>query len=123
MNTRVVKVGIMSPAEMREYTMKIARGEIKPDPDASKIFFPTLRAFAEALNGENKMLLDAINTHRPESIAALAEIVQRDAGNVSRALKRLEERGLVRFENGASATQKKPVVLYDKLVMEMPLAC
>lgn len=106
MNTRVVKVGIMSPAEMREYTMKIARGEIKPDPDASKIFFPTLRAFAEALNGENKMLLDAINTHRPESIAAPAGIVQRDAGNVSRAPKRLEERGIVRFENGASATQK-----------------
>lgn len=119
---RVLKVGIMSKKKMREYTIKIARGEIKPPADAPKIFFPSLRAMAEALNEGSQALISAINSHHPSSIKELAELVQRDQGNVSRVLKRLEEYGIVRMEQLPGVKEKKPVALADTLVMEMPLA-
>ncbi len=112
----------MAPAAMRAYTMKVARGEIQPPADAPKIFFPSVRAFAEALSEDSQMLLAAIKEHQPETIAALAGIVQRDTANVSRALSRLEQCGMVRLEDAGKGNAKKPVTLYEKLSLEMHLA-
>lgn len=123
MAERIIKVGIMDQAAMREYTLKIARGELKPAPDAPKIFFPSIRAFAEALNDESQMLLVAIREHQPDTIAALAGIVHREPANVSRALKRLEQYGIVRLEETNKGNSKKPVALYDRLMLDLPLAC
>ncbi len=118
---RVVKIGIMPKEKMREYTLKIARGEIKPAPDAPKIFFHSLRALAEALNDNSQALIEAINLHHPESVKDLAKLVHKDAGNVSRILKRLELCGLVRMEIREGTRSKQPVVLADTIELKMPL--
>ncbi len=46
---KIIKVAVMPKEMMKEYTMKIARGEVKPKQGAPKIFFPTMRAMSEAL--------------------------------------------------------------------------
>jgi len=61
---RTIKVGIMPKEKMKEYTLAIAKGEIKPDPSAPKIFFPSMRAMAEAFNDNSQALIAAIRSCR-----------------------------------------------------------
>lgn len=106
---------------MREYTLKIARGEIKLSVNAPKIFFPSLRAMAEALNENNRILMEFINKYHPATIGELAALVDKDAGNVSRALKRLESYGLVKLEKQPGRRDKTPTVVAEKISMELSL--
>ncbi len=121
MSKRVIRVGIMSKEKMREYTIKIAKGEIKPAANAPKIFFPSLRAMAEALNDNSQALIEAINQHHPESVKALALLVNKDPGNVSRVLARLEQYGFVRMDKREGKKDKQPIALADKIEMQMSL--
>lgn len=116
-----IKVAIMPKEKMKEYTLKIARGEIRPGPDTPKIFFPTIRAMSEALNENNQALMAAINTYRPNTISELATILHKDLGNVSRALKKLESYGLVKLEKNNGDRDKTPKLVADKISFEMSL--
>lgn len=118
---RVIKVAIMPKEKMQEYTIGIAKGKIKADPDGPKIFFPSMRAMAEAFNENSQGLIAAINTHHPGSINELASLVEKDVGNVSRTLKRLKSYGLVELKQVRGSKETKPVVLVDKIEMEMTL--
>lgn len=118
---RVIKVGIMSKEQMKAYTIAIAKGELKPAADAPKIFFPSVRAMAEALNENSQVLMAAINTHHPDSVKELASLVKKDVGNVSRTLKRLKAYGLVDLKRVGGSKEAQPVVLADKIEMEMGL--
>ena len=42
---------------------------------------------------------------------------------ISCALKRLEQYGIIRLDNTNKGNSKKPVVLYDRLTLDFPLAC
>jgi predicted transcriptional regulator len=116
-----LKVAIMSKEEMKEYTLKVAKGEIKPDANAPKIFFPSVRAMAEALNENNRLLMESINKHHPVTINELAALVHKDTGNVSRALKRLENYGLVKLEKTPGRPDKTPTVIAEKISVELSL--
>lgn len=58
MTTR--KFGIASYEDMKERTMAIARGELKPAANDPKIWFTSSESFAKALSGKNHALLSAI---------------------------------------------------------------
>jgi predicted transcriptional regulator len=116
-----IKVAIMSKEAMKEYTLQIARGKLKPDRNAPKIFFPSIRAMSEALNESNQALMAAIHKHHPETISDLAKLVQKDLGNVSRALKRLEGYGLIKMEKHVGKPDKTPILVADKISFEMSL--
>lgn len=63
---KTLKVGIASLDEMKERTMKIARGELKPGPDDPKVWFPSPESFAKVLSNKNRALLELIAATKPE---------------------------------------------------------
>lgn len=81
---------------------------------------PDEEALERVLNAKNLELLRTIANEDPESGRELARLVGRDVKNVSTALNRLEELGLLKFEQAGRA--KRPVVWYDEIAVEIRLA-
>ncbi len=70
------------------------------DKTAEKVLGPSTSAEAmvKLPSAENLRLLQVIRTKRPESVRALAVLVRRKEANLSRTLKKLQEAGIVSFE-------------------------
>lgn len=77
---------IQSLTELRKEMVAVARGEIKAPADANVNSFESVEAMARLLTRENRELLAAIETSKPESVAALALSLHRAESNVSRTL-------------------------------------
>ena len=69
---------------------------------------------------KNLELLRIIAREEPASIRETARFVERDVRQVHQNLEELEALGLVEFEETARA--KRPMVWYDELNVELPLA-
>ncbi len=52
-----LKLGIMRRDEFQLYTLAIAKGEIKPEADAPKVWFDSVESLAQILSTENRALL------------------------------------------------------------------
>jgi predicted transcriptional regulator len=72
------------------------------------------------LNAKNLRLLERVVRDEPESIGALARLLDRNASAVHRDLERLGEYGLVEFEAGEGRA-KRPVVPYDEIDISVDL--
>jgi predicted transcriptional regulator len=110
-----MKIGIMSPSEMRARTIAIAKGEYVPRPSEPKIWFPSIESVAQLLNEDNREMLRAIESAQPASVAEAAKVVHRHAGNLSRTLKKLEQYGIVKMvavkkSHGSGRPALKPIV-------------
>ena len=95
MNTKVVKVGIISKDDYRKRTIAIAKGEYEPKKNEPKIWFESLSSMAQILGSDNQKLLKLIIDHQPRSLAELERISSRKKSNLSRTLKTLERYGIV----------------------------
>ncbi len=58
---KVIRIGIMPQEKIRERTLAIARGEMKPQPSDPKIWFTSMRSLAEVLSDDNRALLMVIH--------------------------------------------------------------
>ena len=105
------RIGIMSEQLVRARVLAIAQGKYKPAKDEPKVWYTSLNAVSQILNPENIALLRLIDTERPESITALAELSGRKKSNLSNTLKSLCEKGFARLEKGEGRNMK-PVALY-----------
>lgn len=115
MAVKRMKIGIMSPAEMRARTIAIAKGEYVPRAGEPKVWFPSLESVAQLLSEGNRAMLRAIAAAQPESIAEAAKVVDRKPGNLSRTLNTMERYGIVRLVRDGSTHKRgrkpvKPVV-------------
>ena len=115
MAVKRMKIGIMSPAEMRARTIAIAKGEYVPRAGEPKVWFPSLESVAQLLSEGNRAMLRAIASAQPESIAEAAKVVDRKPGNLSRTLNAMERYGIVKLVRGVSSQKRgrkpvKPVV-------------
>ncbi len=115
-----LRVGIASPEEMKQRTLAIARGEVRPTADDPKIWFPSAESFAKVLSSKNRALLDVIASTRPRSLQELAERTGRQASNLSRTLKTMERYGFVHLERGPRG-QVRPEVSYSEITLVLPL--
>ena len=97
---KTLKVGIMTREEFRDYTLSIAKGDIKPEPDAPKVWFDSLESMAQILSTKNRQLLRIISEKRPQSLGELAKVTGRKKESLSRTLSTMAEHGLVQLENG-----------------------
>lgn len=106
-----LNIGIASYEEMKRWTLDVAAGRVKPDPDGPKLWFTSLKAAANLFTEENRQLLKIIAEQHPQSIAELERFSHRKASNLSRTLRKLEQYGLVRLVEGETAHTrgKKPV--------------
>ena len=95
MNTKEVKVGIISKDDYRKRTIAIAKGEYKPKKNEPKIWFESLSSMAQILGSDNQKLLKLFIDHQPRSLAELERISSRKKSNLSRTLKTLERYGIV----------------------------
>ncbi|KRB81072.1 hypothetical protein ASE07_24880 [Noviherbaspirillum sp. Root189] len=102
-NTR--KPSIRSLRSLRDEMVSVAKGERAPSEDAGQAIFSSAEAVTRLLNQENRHLLDVIDTQHPQSVAQLAELVQRAEPNVSRTLSKLVEAGIVEMVNGEGRTK------------------
>ena len=67
-------------------------------------------AMVKLLSVENLALLHLIETTRPDSVRALAQLAHRKESNLSRTLKKLHEAGIVGFEEGKGRTRAPRLV-------------
>jgi len=95
MNTKVMKVGIISKEDYVKRTIAIAKGKYKPRKNEPKIWFESLKSMSQVLSSENQNLLRLIIECKPGSLAELEKISHRKKSNLSRTLKTLEKYGII----------------------------
>lgn len=102
METKCVKVGIISRDDYRKRTIAIAKGELTPQMDEPRLWFESLSSMAQVLSSENQNLLRLIIERKPRSLTELEKISSRKKSNLSRTLRTLERYGIVSLtkENG-----------------------
>ena len=115
-----LKVGIADYDEMKDRTMRIARGEETPAPDDPKVWFTSTESFAQILSSGNRELLRVIDEQSPGSLEELSQMTGRTKPSLSRTLKTMASYGLVRMEKG-HGRKVMPRVLYDRVALELPL--
>jgi hypothetical protein len=73
------------------------------------------------LYSDNKELIVIIANEHPESVAALAKLVNRGESNVSRTLAKLAGFGIVSLVPAKSGRAKKPVLLMESVHLKLEL--
>lgn len=121
MTTDTLYVTVESTTEFFEAALEdLRRVEAGEELDDRYVLsLPDEEALERVLTAKNLELLRTIAADRPSSIRELARLVDRDVKNVSTALGRLEELGLVEFDRSGQA--KQPTVWYDDLEIAIPL--
>lgn len=118
---KTLKIGIASYEKMKERTMAIARGRLKPKADEPKVWFTSTESFAKVLSNRNRALLATIAATHPASLQELAERTGRKASNLSRTLKTMEHYGFVRLHRGERG-RIRPEVPYQSISLELPFS-
>ena len=136
MTVRAEKVRTGTLEQFKDYTLAVARGELKADPSEPKIWierrdagtgaetaiqFASLEAGARLLSVKNRELLRLIVTREPRSVSELADMAHRAPQNVQRTLRRLSDAGIVCLKPGAGRTIR-PTVTARKVHIEIDLA-
>jgi len=110
--TRKMVIGIMPMEEYAKYTIEVAKGNIKPDADAPKIWFDSIESLSQVLSTKNRELLKTIKEQNPNSLSELAVSSGRHLGNLSRTLKSMERYGIVELRKESGTV--KPRVRVDQ---------
>jgi len=119
----------------KDYTLAVARGGRKVDPNEPRIWiesregksgetkavqFTSLEAGAKLLSAKNRELLRLIVTREPQSVTELAGLAHRAPQNVQRTLHRLSAAGIVRLSRG-DGRAIRPTVTAHKVYIEIDL--
>jgi predicted transcriptional regulator len=115
-----LKVGIASYEEMKDRTLRIARGEQRAAPDEPRVWFTSTESFAKVLSAGNRELLRIIAATAPNSLDELARVTGRAKPNLSRTLKTMARYGLVTLERGERG-RIRPTVAVNRVELELPL--
>ena len=115
-----LRVGIATYQQMKERTLAIARGELKPGPHDPKVWFTSTESMARILSAKNRELLEIIRKNSPQSLAELAERTGRKKPNLSRTLKTMEHYGLVKVSR--RNRRLVPKVDYQRVAVVMELS-
>jgi predicted transcriptional regulator len=136
MTVRNEKVKTGTFEEFKDFTLAVARGERKVDPNEPKIWietrggnagaetavqFTSLEAGAKLLSAKNRELLRLIVTRAPQSVTELADMAHRAPQNVQRTLHRLSAAGIVRLNRGEGRAVR-PTLTARKVHIEIDLA-
>lgn len=113
-----LKIGILSRKDYKARTLAIARGEYVPPKGEPKVWFESVHAMSQVLSDQNRELLKLIHETHPQSLVDLAKKSGRATSNLSRTLRKMEQYGLVHFEQGPNR-QLAPHVNYSGVELEM----
>ena len=113
-DTRELKIGVRSYEEAKRMTLARARGTEGRPADEPSVWVTSLNSIGQLLSPENLELLALIDTQKPASVAALADIAHRATSNVQRTLSTMESYGLVSFVDGPRGA-KAPQLACDRV--------
>lgn len=119
MTTNTLHITVEPAAEFFEAVLEDVR-QLEADEDVADEYvlsLPDEEALERVLSAKNLELVRTIATEQPESVRELARLVDRDIKNVSTALNRLDEIGLVELEDLGRA--KRPTVWYDNVEIDI----
>ncbi len=118
--TVTLNIGVMSLESYKKRVLEIARGNYKVSPTEPKIWLTSLDSLAKLLSPKNKLLLELIRDHHPQSIQEIASMTGRNKGNISRTLKRMRNCRMIdlkRKEKGKLVAEVK----FDRIHIEYGL--
>jgi predicted transcriptional regulator len=115
-----LRVGIASYDEIKQRTLAVARGKLKPGPNDPKVWFTSTESMARVLTARNRQLLALIRKTSPQSLAELAAHSGRKGPNLSRTLKTMARYGLVTVRRGRRG-QVIPQVRYERVSVIMDI--
>lgn len=72
---KTLTIGIMSQDKIREHVLAIAKGDITPVENESKIWFTSIRSLAEVLSDENRALLKVIFDCNVRAVASTNRVL------------------------------------------------
>lgn len=84
-------------------------------PETTTVAFPSYDVLTTHLTPIRLELLRAIADHEPASVSDTADIVDRDVGDVSRDIQRLESIGVLEVDERGPGKPTKPIVPYDRI--------
>ena len=113
-----MKAKIQSVQGLKQEMLAVARGERQAPTDASKTSYESADAIFRLLTPDNRKLLALIETHKPESVAALAHLAHRAEPNVSRTLNKLVASGFVQLREGKGKA-KMPKILIRRVTVDI----
>jgi len=119
MSTNTLYITVEPTSEFFEAALEDVR-RIEADDeldDEYVLSLPDEAALERVLSAKNLELVRTIATEEPGSVRELARLVDRDIKNVSTALNRLAEIGLVALEDEGRA--KRPTVWYDHVEIDI----
>ena len=119
MKLKKVRIVIQSVEDSKAEWAKALRGEIRSIQKPGTIIFASLEAVAKVLSPARLELLGAILKERPESIYALAKVVERDFKNVHSDVKMLADVGLLELKATGKRDAMKPVAKYSGFEVDL----
>ncbi len=119
MKLKKVRIVIQSVEDTKVEWAKALRGEIRSIQKPGTIIFTSLEAVARVFSPARLELLGAIIKDRPESIYALAKVLDRDFKNVHSDVKILAEVGFLELKATGKRDAVKPVAKYSGLEVDL----
>lgn len=119
MTTLHVRIGDTSNRDDLETTLSAIDAGEQPPPEDPTLSIESLATFGRVFRATNLELLDAVVTHKPSSIRALARLVDRHPPEVTENVNELADYGLLELRQDGRA--KRPVVPYDDIDVDIPL--
>lgn len=122
MTPKTLKITIDDRDSLRSETLRRVNA-VTEDPDSAAEWddgevtaaFPSYDVLTTHLTPARLELLRAIAEHEPESVSETAALVDRDVGDVSRDLQRLDALDLVALDEGGPGKPTRPIVPYDRI--------
>ena len=119
MKLKKVKIVIQQAESIdTEWTLAL-KGKIRSIQPEGTIIFTSLQAVAKALSPRRLELLGAILKNRPESIYALAKIVDRDFKNVHSDVKVLAGLELIELKQTGKRDSYMPIAKYSGVEIDL----
>lgn len=115
--SKTLKIGIATVSEQRARSLAIAAGKRTRSAGDPNIWFPSVSAMTRVLSDENMALLKAIREQHPDSLDSLAKAVGKQSSNVSRALHRMADYGLVKLNKSGRVVT--PQATFDHLSVDL----
>lgn len=108
---------------LREETLERVRTAAADESDETDVpwgektvlAFPSYDVLTKHLTALRLELVRAIAEHEPESVSETADLVDRDIGDVSRDIQRLDAIGMIDVDEGGPGKPTRPIVPYDRI--------
>lgn len=119
MKLKKVKILVQPVAQVKSDWAKALKGEVRSTQAEGTIIFTSLAAVAKVLSPARLELLGAILKEKPESIYALAKLIERDFKNVYSDVKLLCDIGLVELKPTGKRDSVRPVAKYSGFEVDL----